>query len=224
MPSLELQRSRRAVEDPLDDEAVLVQALRRRDEAAYTALIKRMHPGMKRLARAYVPSDAVAEEVVQDTWLAVINGIERFEGRSSLSTWLFAILVKQAKTRGARERRSLPFSQLGDDTEGPTVTADRFQPLDGVQPGRWSAPPRAWDKPDGRLISLELRAQLRDALELVPERQRVVVALHDVEGVPPEEICSMLDLTPQNERVLLHRGRARLRAVLEDYLDDGTGV
>jgi RNA polymerase sigma-70 factor (ECF subfamily) len=219
MPSVELTAPRRAAGWALDDEPSLVRALRRGDEAAYAALIRRMHPSLKRTARAYVTCDAVAEEVVQDTWLAAIDGIDRFEGRSSLSTWLFAILINQAKTRGTRERRAVPFSQLADLDEAPTVAADRFQPRDGDQPGHWSAPPRPWEKPDRRLISLELRERLRDALEQVPERQRMMVALCDIEGVPAEEVCSMLDLTPQNQRVLLHRGRARLRSLLEAYVE-----
>ena len=189
------------------DDAVTVRALRRRHEPTFTALVERMYPNMRRTARTFVPTDALAEEVVQETWLAVLDGIDRFEGRSTLSTWIFAILVNQAKTRGIRERRSLAFSQFGTGGDEATVDADRFPGPDDPCPGRWAAPPRAWEKPERRLISLELRERLRDALEQLPERQRVVVALRDVEGLPAADVCEMLGLTPRNQRVLLHRGR-----------------
>jgi RNA polymerase sigma-70 factor (ECF subfamily) len=202
------------------DEQV-VAALRAGDEHAFRDLFERSHAMMKRVARSYVGSDAIAEEVVQDTWLAVITGIERFEGRSALGTWIFSILVNQARTRGARERRTLPFSALtpSDDEREPAVGPERFQGDDDAWPGHWATPPRPWQKPEQRLLSLEARDRLKAALAQLPERQRLIVSLRDVEGLGADEVCDLLDLSPENQRVLLHRGRSRLRAVLEEYLD-----
>ena len=175
---------------------------------------------MKRVARGYVDSDAVAEEVVQETWLAVIAGIERFEGRSALNTWIFSILTNQAKTHGSRERRALPFSSVGGaDAEEPAVDADRFQSDEEAWPGTGRRRPRPWQKPERRLLSLEARERLKEALDELPERQRLVVTLRDVEGLRAEEVCGLLDLSAENQRVLLHRGRSRLRAMLEDYVE-----
>lgn len=205
---------------PVTDEATLA-ALRAGDERAYTELIRRLYPSMRRLARTFVASDAAAEEVVQDTWLAVVRGLDGFQGRSALNTWIFSILTNQAKTRGGRERRVVPFSSLGDaaeDDEG-AVDADRFQGDDDAWPGHWATPPRPWTRPDRRLLALEARARLKDALEELPDRQRLVVTLRDVEGLAAEEVCDLLSVSPENQRVLLHRGRARLRAILEEYVE-----
>jgi RNA polymerase sigma-70 factor (ECF subfamily) len=196
-------------------EQALVRALAAGEERAFNELVGRHHRSLVRLARNFVRSEAVAEEVVQDTWCAVITGIERFEGRSSLKTWLFSICVNKARTRAERERRMTPFSALaGEDDEGqPLPFEDRFTP-----DGRWAAPPRGWDDPERRTVSLELREELRAALAGLPERQRLVVSLRDVEGLSSEEVCELLDLSPGNERVLLHRGRSRLRALLAGAL------
>jgi RNA polymerase sigma-70 factor (ECF subfamily) len=179
---------------------------------------------MKRAARNYVDSDAVAEEIVQETWLAVITGIERFEGRSALGTWMFSILMHQAKAHLARERRVLPFCSLGQQTEGErAVDAECFQRDDEEWPGHWGIPPRPWQRPERRVLSLEARARVRDALAQLPERQRVIVGLCDIEGLSADEVCGLLALSKENQRVLLHRGRSKLRSALRAYFD-GRGV
>jgi RNA polymerase sigma-70 factor, ECF subfamily len=191
----------------------LVTALAAGDEEAFKELVGRYHRGIVRLARNYVRSEAVADEVAQDTWCAVVTGIGRFQGRSSLKTWIFSIAVNKARTRGERERRVAPFSSLGGAAEESSVVAieDRFGP-----DGSWYASPQPWGDPERRLISLELREDLRDALRELPARQRLVVALRDVEGLSSEEVCDLLGLSTGNERVLLHRGRSRLRSALDD--------
>ena len=198
-----------------------VAALRAGDERTFRELFARTYPMMKRVARGYVASDAVAEEIVQDTWLAIVSGIDRFEGRSALGTWIFSILTNQAKTHSARERRALPLSCVGPrDAEEPVVDPDRFQKDDEAWPGHWATPPRPWQKPERRLLSLETREHLKDALAELPERQRLIVGLRDVDGHSAEEVCDLLGLSQENQRVLLHRGRSRLRAVLEEYFDE----
>jgi RNA polymerase sigma-70 factor, ECF subfamily len=196
-----------------------VAGLRAGEERTFNQLFARKYAMMRRVARGYAPSDAIAEEIVQDTWLAVLEGIDRFQARSSLDTWIFSILINQARKRGQREQRAVPLSSL-DSSGGdePSVDPDRFQRSDGAWPGHWSAPPRPWQQPERRLESLEAREQLKGAIAQLPERQRLVVGLRDVEGRSPEEVCELLDLTPDNQRVLLHRGRSRLRNVLEDYI------
>jgi RNA polymerase sigma-70 factor (ECF subfamily) len=207
--------SRRAI----SDEETLA-ALRAGDERAFRDLFARSYPMMKRVARVYVASDAVAEEVVQETWIAVVTGIDRFEGRSALGTWIFSILTNQAKTHSAREKRAVPFSCVApSDVEEPAVDPDRFQKDDDAWPGHWATPPRPWQKPERRLLSLEARDHLKAAMAQLPDRQRMIVGLRDVEGHSAEEVCRLLGLSPENQRVLLHRGRARLRAILEEYLD-----
>ena len=198
-----------------------VAALRAGDERAFRELFARTYPMMMRVARGYVASDAVAEEIVQDTWLAIVTGIDRFEGRSALGTWIFSILTNQAKTHSARERRALPLTCVGPrDAEEPVVDPDRFQKDDEAWPGHWATPPRPWHKPERRLLSLETREHLKDALAELPERQRLIVGLRDIDGHSAEEVCDLLGLSQENQRVLLHRGRSRLRAVLEEYLDE----
>lgn len=201
----------------------IVAALRAGDERTFRELFERSHPMMKRVARTYVASDAVADEIVQDTWMAIVTGIERFEGRSALGTWMFSILINQAKSHSARERRALPFSSLTPvDVEGPAVEPDRFQKDDDAFPGHWATPPRPWQKPERRLLSLEVRRELKQALAQLPARQRLVVTLRDVEGLSAEEVRDLLDLSQENQRVLLHRGRSRLRTLLEEYVDGDT--
>jgi RNA polymerase sigma-70 factor (ECF subfamily) len=198
-----------------------VAALRAGDERAFRELFARSYPTMKRVARGYVGCDAVAEEIVQDTWMAIMTGIDRFEGRSALGTWMFSILTNQAKSHSARERRALPFSSVArGDVGDPAVDPDRFQKDDEAWPGHWATPPRPWEKPERRLLSLEARERLRAALAELPERQRTIVALRDIEGLSAEEVCALLELSQENQRVLLHRGRSRLRAQLEEYLDE----
>jgi RNA polymerase sigma-70 factor (ECF subfamily) len=167
-----------------------------------------------------VDSEALAEEVVQETWLAVISGIGSFRSHSALDTWIYAILINKARTRGSRERRTVPFSCVLDrERNASSVAADRFQGDDDRWPGHWATPPRPWQRPERRLLSLELRGRLRDAFDELPERQREVLALRDVEGLGAEDVCALLGLSAENQRVLLHRGRSRLRAMLEAYVD-----
>jgi RNA polymerase sigma-70 factor, ECF subfamily len=209
---------------PASDEETLA-ALRAGDERTFRELFARSYPTMKRVARAYVASDAVAEEIVQETWMAVVTGLDRFEGRSALGTWIFSILTNQAKTHSARERRAVPFSSAGGSDPGePAVDPDRFQRDDEAWPGHWATPPRPWQKPERRLLSLEARDHLKAALAQLPDRQRLIVGLRDVDGQSAEEVCDLLGLSQENQRVLLHRGRSRLRAILEKYLDDASDV
>ena len=203
----------------LSDEQTLA-ALRSGDERAFRDLFARSYPMMKRVARTYVASEAVAEEVVQETWMAIVTGIDRFEGRSALGTWIFSILTNQAKTHSAREKRAVPFSCVApSDAQEPVVDPDRFQKDSDAWPGHWATPPRPWQKPERRLLSLEARDHLKAALAQLPDRQRLILGLRDVEGHSAEEVCDLLGLSPENQRVLLHRGRSRLRAVLEQYVD-----
>lgn len=204
----------------ITDDRELVIALREGDQRAFQQLVERSDPMLKRVARSFVDSDAVAEEIVQETWLAVLGGIRRFQGRSALTTWIYSILINQAKTHSSRERRATPFSSVGPaDAEGPAVDPDRFQKDDDAWPGHWATPPRPWQKPERRLLSLEAREHLRAALDDLPARQRVVVSLRDVEGLTADEVCGMLEVSTENQRVLLHRGRSRLRSILEEYVE-----
>jgi RNA polymerase sigma-70 factor (ECF subfamily) len=216
MPAEPLARTRAATPDEQ-----VVAGLRAGDEHAFRELFDRTYPMMRRVARGYVTSDAVAEEIVQDTWMGILTGIERFEGRSALGTWMFSILTNQAKAHSSRERRAVPLSSVvPSDAEEPAVAPDRFQGDDEAWPGHWATPPRPWQRPERRLLSLEARERLREAMAQLPERQRLVVALRDVEGLSAQEVCELLELSPENQRLLLHRGRSRLRAFLEEYLDD----
>jgi RNA polymerase sigma-70 factor (ECF subfamily) len=190
------------------------------DERTFRDLFQHHCPAMKRVARSYVQSDAVAEEIVQETWLAILTGVDRFEGRCAFGTWMFSILINQAKTHNTRERRAVPFASVSPSgAEMSAVDADRFQTDDDAWPGHWATPPRPWQKPDRRALSLEAREQLKEGLSQLPDRQRLVVGLRDVDGLSSAEVCGLLELSPENERVLLHRGRSRLRAALEAYVD-----
>ena len=176
------------------------------DEQAFVILVQRHGGAMLRLASSFVPSAAVAEEVVQDTWVAVLHGIGRFEERSSLRTWLFRILVNRARTAGARERRSVAVGDVG-----PALDASRFDTT-----GRWLSPPEHWiEQADDRLSAVKLADRLRSAIEDLPARQRQVVTLRDVEGLSSDDVCSVLEITAGHQRVLLHRGRSRLRQIVE---------
>jgi RNA polymerase sigma-70 factor, ECF subfamily len=205
-----------------DRDAALLGALRAGDEEAFATLVMRYHASLKRVARAYVSTDAVAEEVVQETWLAVLAGLDRFEERASLKTWLFHILTNKAKTRGVREQRTVPFASLGPAEQGgePSVSPDRFQGQGDAWPGHWAMPPRPWEDPERRLQSLEARERLRAAIGALPEVQQAVLTLRDVEGLEAEEVCELLDLSAGNQRVILHRARARVRAELERYFEE----
>jgi RNA polymerase sigma-70 factor (ECF subfamily) len=171
----------------------------------------------------HVPSRAVAEEVVQDTWLGVVNGIDRFEGRSSLRTWIYRILLNNARTRGKRERRTLPFSyfrrRAEEGADAPAVEPERFQGRRGAQPGAWARPPVEWAAPEDRLATAEARQVLLEAIAALPPRQREVITLRDVQGLSAEEARNALDVSETNQRVLLHRARSKVRAELERYFE-----
>jgi RNA polymerase sigma-70 factor, ECF subfamily len=189
---------------------LLLERLRSGDEDAFVTLVGRHHDPMLRLARTFVHSDAVAEEVVQETWVGVLRGIDRFEGRSSLRTWLLAILVNRARSTGVREARTV----VSDDAVA-AVDASRFDAS-----GAWSAPPEPWtEEIESRIGAASLRGEIVTVLSQMPERQRAVVMLRDVDGLRSDEVCEVLALTPANERVLLHRGRSRLRAALEETME-----
>jgi RNA polymerase sigma-70 factor, ECF subfamily len=202
-------------------EAQLLHALRAGDEGAFAALVREYHPSLVRIARTYVSTTVAAEEVAQETWLGVLNGLDRFEGRSSLRTWIFRILTNIAKTRAVRDRRSLPFSSLGEeaDEEEPAVDPDRFMPPGERWAGHWKSYPERWgDLPEERLLSDETLGRVQEAIDLLPPAQRQVITLRDVEGWGSEEVCSALELSETNQRVLLHRARSKVRQALEAYL------
>jgi RNA polymerase sigma-70 factor, ECF subfamily len=190
------------------EELQLVEALRAGDERAFEQLIRMYQASLIRVAQMYVSSRAVAEEVVQETWLAVLNGIGRFEGRSSLKTWIFRIVANRAKTRGEREGRTVPFSSLGPPE--PAVEGERFDH------GHWASPPLDW--PEERLLAEESQRVIENAIELLPDVQRAVITLRDVQGWSADEVRNALELSETNQRVLLHRARSKVRRALEEYL------
>jgi len=197
----------------------LIESLQAGDEDAFASLVDEYSPSLLRVAMTYVGRRAVAEEVVQETWLGVINGLDRFEGRSSLKTWIFRILTNTACTRGQRERRSIPFSSMNGSGERDSgLDPDRFFPPDHPRyPDHWSVGPTPWETPEEGLLSGETREMILRAIEELPAAQRTVVTLRDVEGWPPEEVCDALELSEGNQRVLLHRGRSKVRGALEQY-------
>jgi RNA polymerase sigma-70 factor (ECF subfamily) len=200
---------------PSPDELRLIAALRQRDESAFAELIERYHSSLVRLALSFVSSRAVAEDVAQETWLGVLKGIDRFEGRSSLRTWIYRILTNTAKTRAQREGRSIPFASLGGDGAA-VVDADRFLPA-----GQWTSLPQRWDElPESRLASVETRTLIDQAIEQLPPTQRQVIRLRDVEGFSSAEVRDLLELSEANQRVLLHRARSKVRRALETYLSE----
>ena len=202
--------------DPAATEAALLERLRAGDEAAFEGLVAGLYGTMLTVARTYVKDRAVAEEVVQETWLAVINGLDRFEGRSSLKTWILSILVNQAKTRGTREARTIPFATLEDDA--PAVDPERFRGPHEQYTGGWRAFPANWNA----ATIVEDRETLRVAMRAIaglPLTQQTVIRMRDVEGYSSEEVCATLDVSEANQRVLLHRARSRVRSALERHLD-----
>ena len=202
---------------PPDD--ALAERLRTGDEEAFALVLDSWSSSMLRLARSFVSTDTSAEEVVQDTWLAVVRGIAAFEGRSTVKTWIFRILVNHAKTRGAKESRVIPFGTLLSEDEGPTVDPSRFRPTSEPYPGHWRAErqPQPWPGPEDAALGSETRRVVAQALAVLPDRHRVVITLRDVEGHTSDEVCALLNISPGNQRVLLHRARAAVRAELEDY-------
>jgi RNA polymerase sigma-70 factor, ECF subfamily len=193
---------------PRTDEAALVAALRAGDERTFIELVEEYSPGMRRLALTFVRSRAVADEVVQEAWLGVLRGIDRFEGRSSLKTWIYRIVANVARTRGAREARSTPFSAFEDPEGGASVDPDRF-----IADGHWAQPIEPWQA----VLEAETREVIDRAIEQLPEQQRQVIELRDVQGWSSEEVRNVLELSETNQRVLLHRARTKVRMALEQY-------
>jgi len=202
-------------------EEQLLAALRAGDEDAFRALVREYHSSLIRVARIYVPTQAAAEDVAAETWLGVLKGLDRFEGRSSLRTWIFRILTNIAKTRAVRDGRTLPFSALQEPGRVPeaAVDADRFlDPEHPRWPGHWAVKPAAW--PEDALLAAETRERIAEAIEALPSTQRAVISLRDVEGWSSDEVRNALGLSETNQRVLLHRARSKVRAALEGYLSE----
>ena len=199
------------------DEAI-VERLLAGDETAFSELVTAHHSSLLRLALTFVSTHAAAEEVVQETWLGVLKGLKSFEGRASLKTWIFRILVNRARTRGVRDGRTVTFSALEDPDGEADTLADRFSAQ-----GRWIQPPAMWHEqdPEALLLRRETVVCLQDAIASLPSGQRAVVTLRDIEGVEPPEVCTILGITETNQRVLLHRARTKVRASLETHLKRG---
>jgi RNA polymerase sigma-70 factor, ECF subfamily len=207
------------------EDAKLIEALRKGDEQAFASLVRRHYTSMLNVTMNYVSSRAVAEEVVQEAWLGVLNGLDQFEARSSLKTWIFSILINRAKTCVKREGRTLPFSSIedrGDDPAEPPGDPGQF--LDGdhsTWPHHWRTPPRAWgESPEERLLAAETQAYIRRAIDGLPHGQRDVITMRDIEGWEPKEVCAILSISEANQRVLLHRARSKVRCALEQYIVD----
>ena len=203
------------------DEAQLLKSLSEGDEDAFTWLVQQYHGSLVRLALSYVEDEVLAEEVAQETWIAVLRGLDRFESRSSLKTWIFTILVNRAKTYSQREKRTLLLSEFEDLLENePTVDPDRFFPQDSQKsPGHWIKHPASWeDVPESIMLSRELMNVVLTAIAALPSGQMTVITLCDIEGFSTEEACNILGVSETNQRVLLHRARAKIRSVLENYL------
>jgi len=205
------------------DEVSLLNSLRAGDEAAFIQLVEEYHPTLMRLAGLFVRDQAVAEELAQETWLAVLQGLSRFEARSSLKTWIFTILTNKAKTRGQREKRSIPFSDLEETASASsTVDSDRFNPPNAERsPNHWAAAskPGSWTGiPEDLLLSQEVTDLIRQTIAALPENQRMVITLRDIHELSSTEVCNVLNISETNQRVLLHRARAGVRQALERYL------
>jgi RNA polymerase sigma-70 factor, ECF subfamily len=202
------------------EETQLLARLRAGDEHAFETLVEQHYATMLAVARHYVKSRAVAEEVVQDAWLGVLQGIDRFEGRSSLRTWILRILVNRAKTRGVRESRSVPFASLVPGGDEPAVEPERFRSADDPFPGHWRAYPGNWQRlPEDALGEREALRVVVSAIEDLPAPQRLVITMRDIQGCSSEEVCDTLEVSGGNQRVLLHRARSRVRTALESHLD-----
>jgi RNA polymerase sigma-70 factor, ECF subfamily len=209
------------VEDRTDTaEAALLARLRAGDERAFETLVERLYPTMLAVARHYVSSRAVAEEVVQEAWLGVLKGLDRFEGRSSLRTWILRILVNTAKTRGAREARTVPFASLAPQDDEPAVEPGRFRGPDDPFPGHWRAYPGNWQRlPEEALADRETLDVVLSTIQQLPPPQRLVITMRDIQGCDAAEVCEALDVSEGNQRVLLHRARSKVRSALERQLD-----
>ena len=201
-------------------EAELLARLRAGDERAFEALVERLYPTMLAVARHHVSSRAVAEEVVQEAWLGVLKGLDRFEGRSSLKTWILRILVNTAKTRGARDARTVPFASLAPVGEEPAVEPERFRGPDDPFPGHWRAYPGNWQRlPEEALADRETLDVVLSTIQQLPPPQRLVITMRDIQGCDAAEVCEVLDVSEGNQRVLLHRARSKVRSALERQLD-----
>lgn len=207
----------------IDDEPMLLGRLREGDEASFAAVVLSWTPSMISLAERFVATREEAEDAVQDTWLAVIAGLDRFEGRSGLRTWVVSILIRQAQHTGRRERRSIPFSSAGRDERSPTVDADRFRPAGSTERANgWADPLPRWDQvPENHQQAAELQALVDAAIKELPRRQQQVIIARDVWDCGSEEVCTMLKVSANYQRVLLHRARAHVRASLESYFVEG---
>jgi RNA polymerase sigma-70 factor (ECF subfamily) len=211
------------VGDVRRSEPDLLARLRTGDELAFRDLVRRHDRAMRRIARSFVQTPSVADEVVQETWLAVVRGLPDFEGRSSLKTWIFRILVNRAQSRGARERRITPFSSLADcgDDHGGTVDPSRFAPPGTTFEGYWAvSPSRFFELPEERLLARETTELVMRAISGLPARQQQVIQLRDIEGWEADEVCASLAISAANQRVLLHRARAAVRAALETHFSE----
>jgi RNA polymerase sigma-70 factor (ECF subfamily) len=206
---------------PAAEEGEQVARLRAGDEAAFRALVESNHGTMIAVASGYVKTRAAAEEVVQEAWLAVLKGLDRFEGRSSLSTWIVRIVMNKAMTRGGRESRSVPFSSLvAEDEGGPAVEPERFRPAGESFAGNWQSFPADWASlPEEKLLGRETLELVKREIGELPEAQRTVITMRDVAGCSAEEVCEVLEISGANQRVLLHRARSRVRAAIERHLD-----
>jgi RNA polymerase sigma-70 factor (ECF subfamily) len=204
------------------EDLAFVERLRSGDEMAFATLVRKHQAQMLRVARMYVSTQAVAEEVVQEAWLGILQGLDRFEGRSSLRTWMYRILTNIAKTRGQREGRSTPFSSIaGDDLDAPAVDASWFHGPDDRWPGGWVSFPEDWRGiPEERLLGAEVRSVVGGAVAELPPMQAEVIRLRDVRGWSSSEVCNALDISETNQRVLLHRARSKVRRALERYLEE----
>lgn len=202
------------------DESELIARLRGGDERAFEILVERHYSTMLAVARHYVSSRAVAEEVVQEAWLGVLKGLDRFEARASLRTWILRILVNTAQTRGAREARSVPFASVASDDDEPAVEPGRFRGADDPFPGHWRAYPANWQKlPEDALADRETLDVMLTTIHGLPDPQRIVITMRDIQGCAPEEVCEALEVSEGNQRVLLHRARSKVRSALERHFD-----
>jgi RNA polymerase sigma-70 factor, ECF subfamily len=203
------------------DDQRIIAGLRAGDETAFVEMVDRYNGSLVRVAMRYVPSRAVAEEVVQDTWIGVIEGIDRFEGRSTIKTWLYKILIYKARARGERERRTVPLSALVGDDSAPSVPTERFRGSDALWAGHWATPPRRWDgDAEERLLASEARSVIDATIAELTLAQREVITLRDLSQFSSPQVCDLLGVTEANQRVLLHRARSKVRAALENYLDE----
>lgn len=204
------------------DQRVIAE-LRAGDEGAFAAIVEQYSGALQRLALVYVKDRYVAEEVVQETWIGLLQSIHRFEGRSSLKTWLFRILINVARSRARKESRTIPFSSLFDasaEPGEPSVDADRFQAAGARAPGHWASPPGQWRQdPESQAVSSETRAQVGAAIRMLPDAQREVITLRDIDGLTSSEVCNLLKISDTNQRVLLHRARGKVRKALEAYIE-----